>query len=100
MGPTKRLFFSLLCGWLAYVAPALAQTPVAGNYGLGAGLSQTSAIMPPQGTRLVENGWIFYNIDRFVDDDGNDLGVGGTEVRATRLAFRYVVPGVELLGAD
>lgn len=56
--------------------------PIAGNYGLGAGLGQTSAIIAPQGTRLMENGYIAYNIDKFVDEDGNDIGAPSTTVHA------------------
>ncbi|MXU65004.1 SphA family protein [Oceanomicrobium pacificus] len=84
--------------WLS--SPAAAQAPIAGNYGIGAGLGQTSAILPPPGTRVIENGWIAYSIDRFVDDEGKDIGAPGGDVHAARLAFRYVFPGIEILGAD
>lgn len=99
---TRSLIQPLLLLALVLVEPgtAKAQIPISGNYGLGGGLGQTSAIMPPQGTRIVENGWISYSIDRFVDGNGNDLGVGGTSVHAMRLAFKSVVPDVQILGGD
>lgn len=79
---------------------AAAQFPIAGNYGLGAGLGQTSAILPPQGTRVIENGWINYKIQRYVDDSGNDIGAPTSTVNAARLTFRYVFRDIQILGAD
>ncbi|MES0827716.1 transporter [Ruegeria sp. SCP11] len=90
---------ALLAGTLV-CSIATAQFPIAGNYGLGAGLGQTSAILPPQGTRVIENGWINYDIQRYVDDNGNDIGAPTSTVNAARLTFRYVFRDVKLLGAD
>ncbi|MDK3075741.1 transporter [Sedimentitalea sp. JM2-8] len=95
-----RLGASIFALGLGSALPAAAQMPIAGNYGLGAGLGQSSAILPPPGTHVIENGWIGYDIDRFVDGNGKDTGAPGVDVRATRLAFRYVVPDVTLLGGD
>lgn len=92
------LVVALLCKGTTDVSAQSA--PIAGNYGLGAGLGQTSSIMAPQGVRLIENGYISYNIERFVDEDGNDVGAPSTTVHAARVAFKYVVPDVKILGAD
>ncbi|WP_170482551.1 SphA family protein [Ruegeria arenilitoris] len=98
--------FSVILRVLTFLIAALtggttaAQFPIAGNYGLGAGLGQTSAILPPQGTRVIENGWINYNIQSYVDDSGNDIGAPTSTVNAARLTFRYVFRDVKLLGAD
>lgn len=89
------LLASLLAG-----TPAVSQTPIAGNYGLGAGLGQTAAIQAPEGTTIIENGWISYNIERFKDADGNEIDATSTQVHAVRLAFQHVFSGVEILGAN
>ncbi len=86
--------------FLSFGCAANAQIPIAGNYGLGAGLGQTSAILPPQGTRVIENGWINYEIQRYVDENGNDIGAQSATVNAARLTFRYVFRDVKILGAD
>ncbi len=97
---------SAVLGTLTFIAvsiiggTAAAQFPIAGNYGLGAGLGQTSAVLPPQGTRVIENGWINYDIQRYVDDDGNDIGASTPTVNAARLTYRYVFREVRILGAD
>ena len=106
MGVRASASLSAVLGIVAFLAVTLnsssaaAQFPIAGNYGLGAGLGQTSAILPPQGTRVIENGWINYDIQRYVDDNGNDIGASTPTVNAARLTFRYVFRDVQLLGAD
>lgn len=106
MANRKTPCLSVIAGILAFFivvvmgGAATAQFPIAGTYGLGAGLGQTSAILPPQGTRVIENGWINYDIQRYVDDSGNNIGAPSTTVNAARLTFRYVFRDVKLLGAD
>lgn len=45
--------FAGLVAVFVFIAPrALAQTPISGNYGLGAGLGQTSAIQCPSSDKF------------------------------------------------
>ena len=56
-----------------FCASALAQTPIPGGYAPNAASGMKAGIMGPGGSFFVENGWLFYNTDKFVDSSGNEI---------------------------
>ena len=73
-----------------FCASALAQTPIPGNYAPNAASGMKSGIMAPGGTRILENGTIFYNTDKFVDSGGNELPIPTTNALGNRTIIGYV----------
>ena len=58
-----------------------------------------SAVMPPGGTRMIENGTILYNTKEFVDSDGNELPISTTNALGNRTIIGYVTER-KILGAN
>ncbi len=82
-----------------FCAPALAQTPVPGGYAPNAASGMKAGMMGPGGSFVVENGWLFYNTDKFVDSSGNEIPTRTTNGLSNRTLFGYVTER-KFLGAN
>ncbi len=94
-----REWLTLLVGLLS-VSTAAAQTPITGSYATYSVTTLRAGIAPPPGTVVLENGSVFYSSDKFVDSSGNTFETPTTNVYVNRTTIGYVVPGLEILGAD
>ena len=99
---TRRAIARLFTGVLlacSFCGLALAQTPIPGNYAPNAASGIKSGILAPGGTRILENGTLFYNTDKFVDSGGNELNIPTTNGLGNRTIIGYVTKR-KFLGAN
>ena len=78
---------------------ALAQTPVPGGYAPNAASGMKAGVMGPGGSYFVENGWLFYKTNKFVDSRGNEIPTQTTNGLSNRTTFGFV-PKFKILGAN
>jgi len=95
----RAVLYGLVVGAFSTIA-AQAQTPIPGNYAPNAVNGMRAAVMPPPGTRIIENGSLFYFTDEFVDSSGNRIPTATTNGFANRTIIGYVIPDFKIFGAD